>query len=165
MDNLSRILIIGGISTGLLLSGCEKAPTNTTPGTSGTTGSEDDHAGHDHAEGDDHDDHDEELSLGTTTVGSMTIECWQGHGDVEAGKEMHLVVKLPYSDDGASIVRAWIGTDDRLMSMVAKADFAASHDDYDVHTDAPDPLPEGAKWWIEVTKPGSKAQVGSIAFK
>ena len=98
--------------------------------------------GHDHPHGD-HDHSHEEVSLGTAMVGDLEVELAQGHGKVSAGKEGHLVVKLPYSDDGATVVRAWIGTEDRALSRVGKGDYAPSHDDYDIHADAPDPLPEG----------------------
>ncbi|GAB4546245.1 MAG: hypothetical protein Tsb0013_04870 [Phycisphaerales bacterium] len=127
-----------------------------------------DHDDHDHAEGD-HDGHDhghdhdhEEVSLGTTKIGDVDAECWQAHGDLEPGKEMALVVKLPDSQNGAIKLRAWIGTEDRLSSMVGLADYAPSHDDYDVHVMAPDPLPEGAKWWIEIEYPDGRTKLGSI---
>lgn len=120
-------------------------------------------AGHDHPHGteagDDH--HHDEVSLGTTPVGDLEVELAQGHGAVVAGAEGHLVVKLPYTDDGATVVRAWIGTEDRTLSLVGKGDYAPSHDDYDVHADAPDPLPDGVQWWIEVQKPDGTKLVGS----
>ena len=104
--------------------------------------------------------HDEE-SLGTATVGGLAVELAQGHGAVAAGKEGHLVVKLPYSDDGSTVVRAWIGTEDRTLSYVGKGQYAPSHDDYDVHATAPDPLPDGALWWIEIEQPDGTKLVGS----
>ncbi len=85
----------------------------------------------------------------------------QGHGGVTAGKESHLVVKLPYNDAGATIVRAWLGTEDRTASLVGKGEYAPSHDDYDIHATAPDPLPEGTMWWIEIEKPDGAKVVGS----
>ena len=97
----------------------------------------------------------------TAMVGELEVELAQGHGAVEAGKECHLVVKLPYSDDGASVVRAWIGGEDRTFSLVGLAEYAPSHDDYDVHAVAPDPLPEGALWWIELEQPDGTKLVGS----
>lgn len=124
----------------------------------------DDH-GHEHADDESHDDHGEEIALGSTTIGDSTVECWQGHGTVAAGKELHLVVKLPYNDSGATIVRAWIGTEDRLASMVALGQYAPSHDDYDIHAVAPDPLPADAKWWIEIEKPDGTKSVGSIDLR
>jgi hypothetical protein len=130
-------------------------------------GEPDDH-GHPHAEDaqespdgahEEH-EHDEE-PLGTARVGDLAVELAQGHGGVVAGEEAHLVVKLPYSDSGSTIVRAWIGTEDRTLSYVGKGEYAPSHDDYDVHATAPDPLPEDARWWIELEKPDGGKAVGS----
>lgn len=150
------------ISLGVAGLGCgseseqENGPSNTSGGSSETEtagGMEDDH------------DHGEEVALGTATVGDFEVEAFQGHGETEPGKEMHLVVKLPYNDSGASEVRAWIGTEDRFASVVGKGDYAASHDDYDIHAVAPDPLPEGAAWWIEITQPDGTTHVGSIDLR
>lgn len=110
-----------------------------------------------------HDHAHDEVSLGTFKAGELEIEASQGHGKVEAGKEGHLVIKLPYKDDGATVVRAWIGTEDRTMSAVGKGEYAPSHDDYDIHAMAPSPLPADAKWWVEVEKPDGTKLVGSIA--
>lgn len=112
-----------------------------------------------HEGGEDH-AHAEE-PLGTVRIGEHEVELAQGHGVVEAGKEAHLVVKLPYSDQGATIVRAWIGTENRMRSLVGKGEYAPSHDDYDVHATAPDPLPENTQWWIELEAPDGTKQVGS----
>lgn len=106
---------------------------------------------HDHAED----------PLGTIQVGDLAVELAQGHGGVVAGKESHLVVELPYSDSGATIVRAWIGTEDRTFSLVGMGEYAPSHDDYDVHATAPDPLPENAMWWVEIERPDGTKLVGS----
>jgi hypothetical protein len=107
------------------------------------------------------DDHHDEESLGTVRIGDLTVELAQGHGAVTAGHEGHLVVKLPYSDDGATDVRAWIGTEDRLSSYVGLGTYAPDHDDYDVHATAPDPLPASPRWWIELEKPDGSKLVGS----
>ncbi len=128
------------------------------------------HADHDDADGDDvaknggghaHD----EVSLGSITIDDMEVELAQGHGAVEAGKEGHLVVKLPYSDSGATTIRAWIGGEDRTMSMVGLGTYAPSHDDYDVHAIAPNPLPVDAQWWIEIEKPEGTKSVGSTPVR
>lgn len=113
------------------------------------------------AAGDEADHAHDETPLGRVMIGDMSVELAQGHGKVEAGKEGHLVVKLPYNDKGATIVRAWIGTEDRLQSAVGKGEYAASHDDYDVHAMAPDPLPENTMWWIEIQKPDGTKVIGS----
>ena len=129
---------------------------------------------HRHADGSTHADHAEEAMgeedhahdetpLGTVTIGDMQVELAQGHGAVAAGQEGHLVVKLPYSDNGATIVRAWIGGEDRTLSFVGRGEYAPSHDDYDIHAIAPDPLPENAMWWIEIEKPDGTKVVGSAS--
>lgn len=150
---------------GLTLSGC------------GESGSGDDHAhgpdSHEHAEDththadgsamDEEDHAHDETALDPATIGDMIVELAQGHGGVEAGKESHLVVKLPYNDNGATVVRAWIGTEDRTLSFVGKGEYAPSHDDYDIHAMAPDPLPANTMWWIEIEKPDGTKTVGSAA--
>lgn len=129
--------------------------------------------GHTHADGSRHDDHADDTHMGgeehehaetaldLATIGDMTVELAQGHGSVEAGKESHLVVKLPYNDNGATVVRAWIGTEDRTLSYVGKGEYASSNDDYDIHAMAPDPLPENTMWWIEIEKADGTKVVGS----
>ncbi|BCX48454.1 hypothetical protein HAHE_23620 [Haloferula helveola] len=106
-----------------------------------------------------------EVPLGTLKAGELELEATQGVDVVEAGKEGIIVIKLPYKDDGATVVRAWIGTEDRTLSTVGKGNYMAEHGDYDIHATAPDPLPEGAMWWIEVEKPDGTKLVGSITPK
>jgi hypothetical protein len=119
------------------------------------------HGEGDHAEPSGDHDHDE-VELGTFTFGNLPVRLAQSHGHVEPGKEGHLVVKLPYNDGGATIVRAWLGTEDRTLSYVGRGEYAASHDDYDIHAMAPDPLPENTMWWIEIEKPDGTRVVGSV---
>tara|TARA_B110000879_G_scaffold71916_1_gene100396 strand:+ start:38976 stop:39482 length:507 start_codon:yes stop_codon:yes gene_type:complete len=116
----------------------------------------DDHEGHD-----DH-DHGEEAELGSHEIEGIKVEAAQGHGAVEAGKEGHLILKLPYNDKGETVVRVWIGTADKTLSSAGKGVYAPSHDDYDIHTVAPDPLPADTKWWVEITKPDGMKATGSI---
>lgn len=160
--NAYRFAVLAALGIGL--TGC------------GQSGSSDDHSHgadtHTHADGSTHSDHaddshmneghaHEEIALAPATIGDMTIELAQSHGAVKAGQEGHLVVKLPYKDNGATIVRAWIGTEDRTLSFVGRGEYAASHDDYDIHAMAPDPLPANTRWWIEIEKPDGTKVVGS----
>jgi hypothetical protein len=121
---------------------------------------------HIHADGSVHaaseasDDH-AVVKIGTVTIGNMDIELAQGHGAIVAGKESHLVVRLPYADNGTTAVRAWIGTEDRTLSFVGRGDFNATSNVYDIHAIAPNPLPADAKWWIEVEKSDGTRVVGS----
>ncbi len=154
----------------MFVNGCKRSNTPDASAPGRTTAEEDTHT---HDDGSAHADHSEEhaaegedhahdeVSIGTVTVGDLEVELAQGHGKVEAGKESHLVVKLPYSDNGATIVRAWLGTEDRTRSLVGKGEYAPSHDDYDIHAVAPDPLPENVMWWVELEKPDGTKVVGS----
>lgn len=151
----------------MILAGCE------TPEETAGNGAGDAHATHEEGEdghahedgeghGDSHEHEHDEVDLGLHEVGDMSIKAAQGHGSVEAGKESHLIIQLPDPDDGATVVRAWLGTDDRTLSAVGKGQYAPSHDDYDIHAVAPDPLPEDTAWWIEIEKPDGSVTVGSI---
>ncbi len=173
---MRQMFTILAVFVGLtVVTGCERsAEQHTAQGThehaDGTTHTDHDtevagehEEGHEHdgETGEDHDHAHDEVSLGTVTIDDMEMELAQGHGKIEAGKEGHLVVKLPYSDNGETVVRAWIGTEDRTLSLVGKGEYAPSHDDYDVHAVAPDPLPEKVMWWIEIEKPDGSKIVGS----
>jgi hypothetical protein len=152
-----KYLTIPTIALSVLLIGCGEKKTTAA----------DDH-GHPHAEaktGENHDHAHDEVPLGKFKAGELEIEAAQGHGKVEAGKEGHLILKLPYKDDGATVVRAWIGTEDRTLSAVGKGEYAPSHDDYDIHAMAPSPLPADVKWWVEIAKPDGTKLTGSIAPK
>lgn len=101
-----------------------------------------------------------EVPLGSVAIGEFDVLLAQGHGPVEAGHEGHLVVKLPYTDHGATTVRAWIGTDDRTLSFVGKGHYSEESDDYDVHATAPVPLPDEPWWWIELEPPSGEKLLG-----
>lgn len=161
----SGLALLGALA--LILTGCRDSHSGADhAGAQGDAG-----ATHTHEDGTTHGDHEDEAEdhghehdespLGTVTIGGMQVELAQGHGAVAAGKEGHLVVKLPYNDKGATVVRAWIGTEDRTLSFVGKGEYAASHDDFDVHAVAPSPLPADAMWWIEIEKPDGTKAVGS----
>ncbi|MEN8713749.1 MAG: hypothetical protein ABF384_02480 [Verrucomicrobiales bacterium] len=104
----------------------------------------------------------EEVALGEFDIDGLKVTAAQGHGNVEAGKESLLVIVLPYKDNGETVTRAWIGSADRTMSSVGKGEYAPSHDDYEIHAIAPDPLPVGATWWLEIEKPDGTKAMGSI---
>lgn len=144
-------IIIPACAIFALLVGCGDSDNDPKPATGKESAKEEDH-GHEH----------EEIALGKFDIQGISVEAAQGHGNVEAGKEGHLVIKLPYKDDGETVVRAWIGGEDRTQSSVGKGEYAPSHDDYDIHAVAPDPLAEDAKWWLEIEKPDGTKAVGSF---
>ena len=74
----------------------------------------------------------------------------------------------PYAvnrDGGATVVRAWIGTEDRTLSAVGKGSYTASNDTYDIHAVAPTPLPANVKWWVTIESPDGTEIIGSIEPK
>lgn len=111
-----------------------------------------------------HDDHDHSDAhpLGKAMIGDIEIEAWQGHGRAAAGKELHLALKIPHTDSGATTVRVWVGTENRFASVVERASYSSSRNGYSTHVTAPDPLPENAAWWIEITKPDGSVHLGSM---
>ncbi|MBL4810590.1 MAG: hypothetical protein JKY43_11100 [Phycisphaerales bacterium] len=129
--------------------------------------------GHLHADGSWHDgdhapnmdtemapDMHDEVPLGIIMFGETPAAVAQGHGAVEAAKEGHLVIVIPDTLD-VTIVRAWIGTEDRTLSNVGK-DESAENGKYDIHSVAPNPLPENAMWWVEIVLSDGTKAVGSI---
>ena len=167
MQNFLILLLSSLLAAGLLSCSNEAPHDHDHDGDHGHEHPADDDKGDDHGDShpdeqaDEHDHEHEEVSIGSTTVGEWTVKLAQGHGPVTAGEEGHLVVVLPFKDDGATTVRAWIGSADRNASLVGKGDYAPSHDDYDVHATAPDPLPQDVKWWIEIERPDGKKATGS----
>ncbi|MEC9374644.1 MAG: hypothetical protein VYC34_12405, partial [Planctomycetota bacterium] len=98
-------------SAALIVAGCDRSAEQGNDSSSEETHLHADGIEHTHAGDEDHSpadqDHHDEVSLGAAQIGGMTVELAQGHGGLAPGKEMHLVVKLPYSDNGATVVRAW----------------------------------------------------------
>ncbi len=146
-------LLLAGFTAAALFAACGSGDGSRASDSSSTETERESEDSEDHS-------HDED-SLGTVEIGDLSVELAQGHGAITGGSEGHLVVKLPYSDSGSTVVRAWIGTEDRTLSYVGKGEYAPSHDDYDVHATAPDPLPADARWWIEIAKPDGTKVVGS----
>ncbi|MDA0989386.1 MAG: hypothetical protein O3A51_01370 [Verrucomicrobia bacterium] len=101
------------------------------------------------------------VELKPTTVGDVQIRLAQGHGALKAGGESHLVIKLPYTDRGATTVRAWIGSEDRTQSYVGKGDYNNHADVYDIHAMAPSSLDGNTRWWVEIVKPDGYKAIGS----
>lgn len=58
-------------------------------------------------------------------------------------------------------VSIWKGTEDRTLSFVGKGEYSATTGVYEVHTMAPDPLPENTMWWIEIEKTHGTKVLGS----
>ena len=126
-------------------------------------GKDDNDHDHDHSEGDAHseestDDHAGETSydLGAAKADRFDIKVTQ-YGTLKAGGE--LVFDIELTGGTSDAVRAWIGTQDAKGSM--KARIEAGHG----HVEAPDPLPDGSKLWIEIESASPGMATASFELK
>ncbi len=111
------------------------------------------------AEGDHH--HEAGRSLGQVKIGDYEIEVLQ-QSKVEAGKESIFEIKIVKGAPEPKAIRAWIGIESARGSVKAK-----SHkhgDEISIHCEAPNPIPEGAKLWVELETDAGKTQ-GSFDYK
>jgi hypothetical protein len=135
--------------------------------------------GHDHEEGDGHDHakpataspagkaggddgdhgHGEGGAIGTATIGAWTVTV---SGEIKAGAEAHLDIKLSGSTAKASAIRFWVGAQDGKGAMKGKADGAGP--EYHAHVDVPNPIPANAKLWIEIDDGKGSKSVGGLAI-
>lgn len=116
---------------------------------------------HDHSEKDNHGDHGhgEGGSLGTTTIGPWTVSV---SGEVKAGSEAHLDIKLSGSTVRPAAVRVWIGTKDGKGAMKQKADTAGGGTEYHAHAEVPKRIPAGAQLWVEIDDGKGTKSVGGF---
>ena len=105
------------------------------------------------------DDHGEPHPLGSMTIGAHTFTVVQS-GDVEAGHDMPLDLEFPQGAALPTTVRAWIGVESGKGSRKTRLDKEGDRVLHQ-HVDAPDPIPEGSKIWIEIEADG-KTQSSSI---
>ncbi len=154
------------------LAGCDKKAQ--APASDGHTHSEGD--GHDHGtsasgktadshEGHSHDDghgHGETVQLGEQTVDGMSVKASRD-GAITAGKDAAIDVWVTGGTGKVAAVRFWIGTQDAKGSMKAKAEL--EKDNWHTHAEVPDPLPAGAKLWVEVELESGTKSVSGFELK
>lgn len=100
-----------------------------------------------------------EHPLGEVTLGGVKAQIVQ-LGDVEAGKEAHIDVRFAAGTKRPETLRGWIGVESAQGSM--KALFVNEGETgMHGHVEAPKPIAEGSKLWLEVEAAGaaSKASV------
>ena len=127
-----------------------------------------DHAGHDHAADETHaelaaeDDHGATTTLGEQTAGGFTLKASRD-GDLVAGKEAPINIDVQGAGKVAA-VRFWIGAEDGAGSMKAKAELEHTTN-WHTHAEVPNPLPAGAKLWVEIEAEGGAKYVVSFDLK
>lgn len=128
---------------------------------------------HEHGPGEDHDHEDDmthgrdsDVDLGEMQIGGHLFRVVQSHGMAEPGKELHITIQsvangsAEWSLNGATL-RVWIGTSERLNSLVALAESGSDQNRFDAHVIVPDPQPEDAQWWFEFETADGEKFVGS----
>jgi len=115
---------------------------------------------HDHAHAD-AGEHGPTTELGQVEADGFTVKVAR-EGDVKAGSDVPIDVSVTGAKKVAAI-RIWIGTEDAKGSLKAKADTEGDH--WHSHVEIPDPLPAGAKLWIEVDGDGGAKAVVSVDLK
>ncbi len=107
--------------------------------------------------------HGKEQSLGNLTIGVHTFELVQ-LGEVKAGAEAVIDLKFPAGKPLPPIVRAWVGIESAAGSIKDRIGKNGEGDGFHGHIEAPTPLPEGSKLWIEIEENGTKTHA-SVAWK
>lgn len=113
-------------------------------------------AGGDHGDHGDH-GHGEDGAIGTATIGAWTVSV---SGEIKAGSEAHLDIKLSGSPAKPAAVRVWIGSQDGKGAMKQKAD--GDGKEYHAHADVPNPIPAGAQLWVEIDDGKGSKSVGGF---
>lgn len=120
--------------------------------------------GHNRGAADAHDDGEShnhtEHELGPTTIGGYSVRAVL-HGEIVAGKEIHVDVFITDSESKISAVRAWIGAESGKGALKARVTInkSGAHN----HVEAPSPLPADAKLCIELELSGGEKIVGSLS--
>lgn len=120
-------------------------------------------SGHTHAPGDGHDHghdhgHGPATPLGEQAAGGFTVNAVR-EGDVKPGGEATFDIAVSGGVGKPAAVRLWVGTQDAAGSVKAKAE--PEGDGWHAHVEVPNPLPAGAKLWVEVeSASGEKAAAG-----
>lgn len=111
---------------------------------------------HGHAHG-----HGAAVELGSATIGAWTVEA-ERLGEVVAGKEAVIELKLTPAQPAAAVARAWIGSENGRGSVKAKLE--AEDGGFHGHLEVPAPLPADAKLWVSLQDAAGTQTLGSFAL-
>ena len=163
-------LAVGFTASGLMLAGCEeKKP-------AGTASKSDGHD-HDHDEGGKHPESKSApghggavIALGEQTIGPFVAKATRDEGQIVASKDAPIDVTVTPTAGAAAkatAVRFWIGTEDAKGSVKAKAEIenADEPNRWHVHAEVPNPIPAGAKLWVEIEDDKGEKSLGSFELK
>ncbi len=106
------------------------------------------------------------IELGTTQIGDLSVRASRDSGELMPGGDAPIDVWLTTADGKpatVAAVRFWIGVENAKGSVKARADIEDPKQPHHWHTHAemPNPVPVGAKLWVEIESTAGKA-VGSF---
>lgn len=115
---------------------------------------------HEHEHGHNH-GHGPAVELGFATIGAWTVKA-ERLGEVVAGKEAVIGLKLDPAQPAPAVVRAWIGGEDGRGSVKAKLE--AGKIAFHGHLEVPESLPADAKLWVTLQDAAGATTTGSFAL-
>lgn len=144
---VNRLSVVVGMCVvgSVMMAACENKQEAAKPAPAATPAKTDAH-GHEHAESDGH-SHGATTQLGEQVAGAFSVKASRD-GDVKAGSDVPIDAWVTSATAKLAAVRFWIGSEDAKGSVKAKA--SLEKDNWHTHVDAPSPMPEGSKLWIEV---------------
>ena len=148
----------------VLFTGCkdEDTPQSGGPSPATTSGSATPAGGPHDADHKDADDHPNRVPLGEKSVGGMKLVASQDEPIKPGGEGAFDLVITGGGKPKA--VRFWVGTESGEGSVKAKAE-EETPENWHVHTEVPDPLPPGSKFWAEVEPPTGEKFTVSFDLK
>lgn len=152
----------------LILAGCDQKPAAPPAGSDSTAAADPRAGASEKSAGESrpasgHGHSGEVVDLGTSTVGELTVQASRDAGELKAGGDAAIDVRITTADGkpaSVTAVRFWIGTEDAKGSVKARAEIEDPQDPgrWHTHAELPNPLPEGARLWVEIeTAEGKKA--------
>ncbi len=106
------------------------------------------------------------IALGEGASGPYKLKVTRDEGELKAGGEGAFDVWVDPAADAPRVagVRFWVGTQDARGSIKAKAEIADPKDPnrWHTHAELPDPIPAGAKLWVEIED--EKGATTSVSF-
>lgn len=104
------------------------------------------------------------IELGTATIGGAGVRASRDQGEIKPGGDAPIDVWLTGETGKVVAVRFWIGTEDAVGSVKARADIEdpAQPNHLHTHAEVPNPLPPTSKLWVEIEIEGQGKQAGSF---
>ncbi len=107
------------------------------------------------------------IELGTTRIGDLTVRASRDQGEIRPRGDAPIDVWVTTADGKPASVKAVrfrIGTEDARGSVKAKAEIEvpAETNHWHTHAEVPNPIPEGAKLWVEIEADDGSKSSGSF---